>query len=93
MQINKASVLLSHHDIVVRRGHFKGFLHKYCVDDSDGRKAYDQLVGHVKDSEVFLIIGWLWDFIRVILGYFPPILENGMEKKMENEMETVVILG
>ena len=26
-------------------------------------------------------------------GYYPPIMENQMEKRMENEMETGFILG
>ena len=31
--------------------------------------------------------------VGIISGYYPPIMENQMEKNMENEMETVVILG
>ena len=30
---------------------------------------------------------------RATLGWYPPILENQMDKKMENEMDTGIIMG
>ena len=44
--------LLTHHDGIIRRGHFEGFLNKDRIDDANSREANDQLVSYIENGKI-----------------------------------------
>lgn len=51
--------LLTHHDGIIRRGHFEGFLNKDRIDDANSREANDQLVSYIENGKILLALSRL----------------------------------